>query len=179
MSHIIPYSLARVLTDRVHREIYARTWQIASICALRIYCNICICATRDHEPRRLASRRSAAGMSRRRFDLKVKLQVIRLPFNRPAPSTFVKRRRAIPTSGYRQAPCHESGLRRTRKSTKSRGVSLPTARQSPSRYAPKQGLFSCCSCAVKTAFVSRASDADRRSRRRGDDWRRSSAELSP
>ena len=51
----------------------------------------------------------AAGMARRRFDLKVELQAIRLPFDIPAPSTFVKRRRAIPTFGSRQAPRHEPG----------------------------------------------------------------------
>ena len=54
----------------------------------------------------------AAGMSRRRFDLKVELQAIRLPFDIPAPSTFVKRRRAIPTFGSRQAPRHEPGFAR-------------------------------------------------------------------
>ena len=46
----------------------------------------------------------AAGMACRRFDLKVELQAIRLLFDIPAPSTFVKRRRAIPTFGSRQAP---------------------------------------------------------------------------
>jgi len=71
-----------------------------------------ICAARDHEPRRLAERRSAAGTARRRFDLKVELQAIRLPFDIPAPSTFVKRRRAIPTFGSRQAPRHEPGFAR-------------------------------------------------------------------
>ena len=54
----------------------------------------------------------AAGMACRRFDLKVELQAIRLPFDIPAPSTFVKRRRAIPTFGSRQAPRHESGFAR-------------------------------------------------------------------
>jgi len=54
----------------------------------------------------------AAGMARRRFDLKVELQAIRLPFDIPAPSTFVKRRRAIPTFGSRQAPRHEPGFAR-------------------------------------------------------------------
>ena len=53
-------------------------------------------------------------MARRRFDLKVELQAIRLPFDIPAPSTFVKRRRAIPTFGSRQAPRHECRLRGTR-----------------------------------------------------------------
>ena len=71
-----------------------------------------ICAARDHEPRLLAERRSAAGTARRRFDLKVELQAIRLPFDIPAPSTFVKRRRAIPTFGSRQAPRHEPGFAR-------------------------------------------------------------------
>ena len=50
----------------------------------------------------------AAGTARRRFDLKVELQAIRLPFDIPAPSTFVKRRRAVPTFGSRQAPRHEN-----------------------------------------------------------------------
>ena len=54
----------------------------------------------------------AAGMACRRFDLKVELQAIRLPFDIPAPSTFVKRRRAIPTFGSRQAPRHEPGFAR-------------------------------------------------------------------
>ena len=54
----------------------------------------------------------AAGTARRRFDLKVELQAIRLPFDIPAPSTFVKRRRAIPTFGSRQAPRHEPGFAR-------------------------------------------------------------------
>jgi len=44
--------------------------------------------------------------------LKVELQAIRLPFDIPAPSTFVKRRRAIPTFGSRQAPRHEPGFAR-------------------------------------------------------------------
>ena len=102
--------LRHKLFNRVHRAIYVRNQQIDGFCALRIYWRICVFAAdaaptgANHEPRRLASRRSAAGMSRRRFDLKVKLQVIRLPFNRPAPLTFVKRRRAIPTFGYWQAP---------------------------------------------------------------------------
>ena len=59
----------------------------------------------------------AAGTARRRFDLKVELQAIRLLFDIPAPSTFVKRRRAIPTFGSRQAPRHECRLRGTRIST--------------------------------------------------------------
>ena len=71
-----------------------------------------ICAARDHETRRLAERRSAAGMARRRFDLKGGLQAIRLSFDIPAPSTCVKRRRAIPTFGSRQAPRHEPGFAR-------------------------------------------------------------------
>ena len=54
----------------------------------------------------------AAGMACRRFDLKVGLQAIRLLFDIPAPSTFVKRRRAIPTFGSRQAPRHEPGFAR-------------------------------------------------------------------
>ena len=54
----------------------------------------------------------AAGTACRRFDLKVGLQAIRLPFDIPAPSTFVKRRRAIPTFGSRQAPRHEPGFAR-------------------------------------------------------------------
>jgi hypothetical protein len=54
----------------------------------------------------------AAGTARRRFDLKVELEAIRLPFDIPAPSTFVKRRRAIPTFGSRQAPRHEPGYAR-------------------------------------------------------------------
>ena len=54
----------------------------------------------------------AAGMACRRFDLKVELQAIRLLFDIPAPSTFVKRRRAIPTFGSRQAPRHEPGFAR-------------------------------------------------------------------
>ena len=54
----------------------------------------------------------AAGTARRRFDLKVELQAIRLPFDLPVPSTFVKRRRAIPTFGSRQAPRHEPGFAR-------------------------------------------------------------------
>ena len=54
----------------------------------------------------------AAGMSRRRLDLKVDLQVIRLPSDLPVPSTFVKCRRAIPTFGSRQAPRHEPGFAR-------------------------------------------------------------------
>jgi len=54
----------------------------------------------------------AAGTARRRFDLKVELQAIRLPFDIPAPSTFVKRRRAIPTFGSRQSPRHETGFAR-------------------------------------------------------------------
>ena len=40
----------------------------------------------------------AAGTARRRFDLKVELQAIRLLFDIPAPSTFVKRRHAIQPS---------------------------------------------------------------------------------
>ena len=59
----------------------------------------------------------AAGMACRRFDLKVELQAIRLLFDIPAPSTFVKRRRAIPTFSSRQAPRHEYRLRGTRIST--------------------------------------------------------------
>jgi hypothetical protein len=43
----------------------------------------------------------------------------------------------------------------------------------------KRSTFSCFSCAVTTAFVSRASDADRRSRRRGDDGRRSPWQSCP
>ena len=70
----------------------------------------------------------AAGTARRRFDLKVELQAIRLPFDIPAPSTFVKRRRAIPTFGSRQAPRHECRLRGTRISTN--GVTMPIALQS-------------------------------------------------
>ena len=70
----------------------------------------------------------AAGTARRRFDLKVELQAIRLPFDIPAPSTFVKRRRAIPTFGSRQAPRHERRLRGTRISTN--GVTMPIALQS-------------------------------------------------
>ena len=68
-------------------------------------------ATRDHETRRLAERRSAAGMPRRRFDLKVAV-ALHSPFPIPLRATFVKRRRAIPTFGSRQAPRHESGYAR-------------------------------------------------------------------
>ena len=54
----------------------------------------------------------AAGMSRRRFDLKVELQAIRRLFDITAPSTFVKRRRPLPTFGSRQPPRHEPGFAR-------------------------------------------------------------------
>ena len=47
-------------------------------------------------------------MARRRFDLKVEVQVLWDSFCFLVRSTFVKRRRAIPTLGSRQAPCHES-----------------------------------------------------------------------
>ena len=70
-------------------------------------------ATRDHETRRLAERRSAAGMPRRRFDLKVAVSLHSpFPFPIPLRATFVKRRRAIPTFGFRQAPRHEPGYAR-------------------------------------------------------------------
>ena len=68
-------------------------------------------ATRDHETRRLAERRSATGMPRRRFDLKVAID-LHSPFPVPLHATFVKRRRAIPTFGSRQAPRHESDCAR-------------------------------------------------------------------
>jgi len=70
-------------------------------------------ATRDHETRRLAERRSAAGMARRRLDLKVAVVLHSpFPFSVPLRATFVKRRRAIPTFGSRQAPRHEPGYAR-------------------------------------------------------------------
>ena len=48
-------------------------------------------APRDHEPRRLAERRSAAGMSRRRFDLRSN-GIVRYPHLAFCfPTTFVKR----------------------------------------------------------------------------------------
>ena len=80
----------------------------------------------------------AAGMACRRFDLKVELQAIRLPFDIPAPSTFVKRRRAIPTFGSRQAPRHECRLRGTRISTNE-----DHTRQSHVRAACEAGVFVC------------------------------------
>ena len=132
----------------MHRAIYARRRRIACIWALCIYCHICICAPRDHETRRLASRRSAAGMSRRRFDLKVELQAIRPPFDLPAPATFVKRSRAIPTFGCRQAPWHENRLRGSRNHTKIKGHRLPMSWFS--FVKPARAL----SCAAKAAFVS-------------------------
>ena len=44
----------------------------------------------------------AAGTARRRFDLKVELQAIRLPFDIQAPSTFVKRRHAMKAGTWRR-----------------------------------------------------------------------------
>lgn len=49
----------------VQRAIYARTVKIASVYALRIYCRICVCATRDHE--RAVQRRDPKGVMARRF----------------------------------------------------------------------------------------------------------------
>ena len=127
-------------------------------------------------------------MARRRFDLKVELLIIRLSFGIPAASTFVKRRRAIPTFGYRQAPCHRNRLRGTRNRLRcaeaarkqhNRMRALLLAFRSKTRYGYRGTHHtapvpvSCFSCATKVAFVSRAADADRRSRRRDNDGRRS------
>ena len=72
-------------------------------------------APRDHEPRRLASRRSAAGMSRRRFDLKVEWDISRHSFDILFSDDLRQTSPAIPTCGSRQAPCHESRLKRLTK----------------------------------------------------------------
>jgi hypothetical protein len=61
-------------------------------------------APRDHEPRRLAERRSAAGMSRRRFDLKVEWDTSIPSFGILFSNDLRKTSPAIPTCGYRQAP---------------------------------------------------------------------------
>ena len=60
--------------------------------------------TRDHEPRRLAERRSAAGMSRRRFDMKVEWDTSIPSFGILFFNDLRKTSPAIPTCGYRQAP---------------------------------------------------------------------------
>jgi hypothetical protein len=48
-------------------------------------------------------------MARRRFDLKVRLLILRLPFGSSVPSTFVKRRRTISAFGHRQAAATRTG----------------------------------------------------------------------
>ena len=89
----------------------------------------------------------AAGMACRRFDLKVELQAIRLPFDIPAPSTFVKRRRAIPTFGSRQAPRHEPGFARheyprmNQCKTSSQGVSFYTGLTGFTRFLQCASVF--------------------------------------
>ena len=76
-----------------------------------------ICAARDHEPRRLAERRSAAGMSRRRFDLKVEWDISRRAFD----ILFSIDLRQMPPRHsnlrFSASPATRTGLRPTRIST--------------------------------------------------------------
>ena len=94
----------------VQRAIYARNQQIDGFCALRIYWRICVFAAdaaptgANHEPRRLAERRSAAGMSRRRFDLKVGWDISWPSFDILFSDDLRQTSPAIPTCGSRQAP---------------------------------------------------------------------------
>ena len=65
---------------------------------------VMLALARDHEPRRLAERRSAAGMSRRRFDLKVEWDTSRPSFDILFSDDLRQTSPAIPTCGSRQAP---------------------------------------------------------------------------
>jgi hypothetical protein len=153
----------------VQRAIYVRNPQIDGFYALRIYWRICVFAAgaaptgANHEPRRLASRRSAAGMSRRRFDLKVGWDISWPSFDILFSDDLRQTSPAIPTCGSRQAPCHENRLRGTRKHTKIGDVSLPNVRK---RKCTSQKIR-VCSCAAEAAFVSGARGGDEVVMRRG------------
>ena len=86
-------------------------------------------ATRDHETRRLAERRSAAGMPRQRFDLKVAV-ALHCPF--PVPHS--------PTCDLRQTPPRHSNLRFSASPATRTGL-RPTR---ISTNEPMQNLFPRC-----------------------------------